>query len=119
MPNQKLSYVDIAERLSLAPVTVSRIANTDNTFPKAVCIGRSKFIDSKAFYKWLSKKAGAVAVEGDYLLTAKGIQQRFGKSHTWVWQNVKAQTLPKPFKIGRNTFWLNSQIEALFTPEAA
>lgn len=119
MNNQKLTYTTIATILNVAPITVSRIAKSDEQFPKPAKVGRSQFIDCDAFYKWLSKKAGYVVVDGDYVITAKDIQQHFNKSHTWVWQNVKTGTLPKPFYIGRNTFWMNSQIEALFEPKAA
>ena len=119
MNNQQLTFKSLATILNVAPITVSRIAKNDEQFPQATKIGRSQFIDSDAFYKWLSKKAGYVVVDGDYLVTGKDLQNRFNKSHTWVWQNVKAGTLPKPFYIGRNTYWMNSKIEALFVSGVA
>jgi len=119
MHNQKLTFKTLATILNVAPITVSRIAKSDSQFPKATKIGRSQFIDSKAFHQWLSKKSGCVVVEGDRVLTGKDLQSIFDKSHTWIWQNVKSQTLPEPFYIGRNTFWMNSQIQTLLQSEVA
>ena len=119
MNNQKLTVKSLSEILNVAPVTVTRIAKSDSQFPKLAKIGRSIFIDSDAFYKWLSKKSGCIVVEGDRVLTGKDLQGIFDKSHTWIWQNVKSGELPKPFYIGRNTFWMNSQIDALLRDEVA
>ena len=119
MNNQKLTLKAATTIIPVAPITITRIAKSDSTFPKLEKIGRSQFIDRQAFYKWLSKKAGYVVIDGDYAITGKDLQNTFDKSHTWIWQNVKSQTLPEPFYIGRNTFWMNSQIEALLQSEVA
>lgn len=119
MTNQKLTLKTVTTIIPVAPITLTRIAKCDLTFPQIEKIGRSQFIDRQALYTWLSKKADYVVIDGDYAVTGKDLQNIFDKSHTWIWQNVKAGTLPKPFYIGRNTFWMNSQIEALLQSEVA
>ena len=117
MHNKKLTLKTATTIFPVAPITLTRIAKSDSTFPAIEMIGRSKFIDRQAFYTWLSKKTGYIVTDGDYAITGKDLQNIFEKSHTWIWQNVKAGTLPKPFYIGRNTYWMNSQIEALMQSE--
>ena len=91
----------------------------DPTFPAFEIYGRSKYLDSKAFYDWLSKKAGFKVTSPDRAITSPQLQKMLNKSHTWVWQNVKNCTLPQPFKIGRLNFWMLSQFEELEQKEAA
>ena len=119
MNSQKLTLKAATKILPVAPITITRIAKSDPSFPKLEKIGRSQFIDGDAFLKWLSKNAGFVITDGDYAITGKDLQNTFDKSHTWIWQNVKSKTLPEPFYIGRNTFWMNSQIQALLQSEVA
>lgn len=97
----------------LKPITMSRLAKSDKTFPAFEIIGRSKFIDSVAFYKWLSDKAGFAVTAPDKAITSPQLQAMLDRSHTWVWSNVKNGALPKPFKIGRLNFWMLSQFEDL------
>lgn len=119
MQNPKLTLKAATAIIPVAPITITRIAKSDSTFPKLEKIGRSQFIDKQAFYTWLSKKAGYLVIDGDYAITGKDLRSIFDKSSTWIWQNVKSETLPAPFYIGRNTFWLNSQIQALLKTEVA
>jgi len=85
----------------------------DPTFPEVETIGRSKFIDSDAFYKWLSDKAGFTVSAPDKAITSPQLQTMLDKSHTWLWKSCKEGLIVKPFKIGRLNFWMLSQFEEL------
>ncbi len=120
--NKKLRLKDIAIILFIAPISASRFFTKpksnvkyphnsfDPTFPKPIKIGRSSFIDGSKFYEWLSDKAGQTINSDDNLMTGKHLQAYYQKSHTWIWQNVKAGNLPKPFKINRTNYWLERDI---------
>ena len=107
---QKLTLKNVALILFLAPISVSRLFKSDPTFPPLEKIGRSVFIDSNNFYKWLSLKAGQTVTPADNLMKSIDLQAYYQKSHTWIWQNVKAGNLPKPFKINRSNYWLERDI---------
>ena len=110
MHSNKLTLKDVALILFLAPISVSRLSKSDPTFPPLEKTGRSVFIDSDKFFKWLSLKAGQIIKPSDALMTGKHLQDYYSKSHTWCWQNVKAGNLPKPFKINRSNYWLERDI---------
>lgn len=119
MLNSKLTLSNVSNILKVSPITISRLSKTDSDFPEVSKIGRSLFIDSDSLYSWLSLKAGQEVKPEDQLLTGKDLQSIFNKSHTWIWQNVKSGVLPKPFKINRSTYWLESQIKRLDQKDAA
>ena len=54
--------------------------------------------------------AGEEITPEDKLLKGKEIQDYYSKSHTWLWQHVKAGNLAKPFKINRTNYWLERKI---------
>ena len=99
--------------LSRKPTEKKPNPSYDPTFPAFETIGRSKYVDSKAFYKWLSDQVGFKVSAPDKAISSPQLQKMLDKSHTWVWVNVKNKTLPKPFKIGRLNFWMLSQFEKL------
>ena len=108
--SKKLTLKAISQILAgTAPITITRIAKADTTFPELERIGRSIFIDRDEFYDWLSVKAGFNVKSPDIALTSKDLQRIYQKSHTWVWQGVKSGALPVPFKINNFTFWMQSQ----------
>lgn len=110
----KLPFKIIANILGgVSPITISRLAKSDKTFPEIETIGRSKFIDSDGFYKWLSAQAGFKVSAPDKAITSKHLQQMLDKSHTWLWKSCKEGLIEKPFKIGRLNFWMQSQFEEL------
>lgn len=98
-----------AKRLYTQPINNKTHHLYDPTFPKPEKFGRSIYIDSDAFYQWLSIKAGFTVIAPDKTLNSKQVREIFDKSHTWIWQNIKKGSFPKPFKIGRLNFWMQSQ----------
>lgn len=110
MSSSKLTLKDVALILFIAPISTSRLSKSDPTFPPLERIGRSVFIDADKFYQWLSNKAGETVTPSDNLMMGRHLQDYYSKSNTWVWQNVKAGSLPKPFKINRTNYWLERVI---------
>ena len=108
--SNKLTLKDVALFILVVPISISRLSKSDPAFPPLEKIGRSVFIDSDKFYRWLSLKAGQEITPSDKLMTGKHLQNYYSKSHTWVWQNVKAGNLPKPFKINRTNYWIERVI---------
>ena len=107
----KLTLKITANILGVSLATIRRIAKSDKTFPEIEIIGRSKYVDSKAFYKWLSDQVGFKVSAPDKAISSPQLQKMLDKSHTWVWVNVKNKTLPKPFKIGRLNFWITTMVD--------
>lgn len=110
MLNKKATLRDVALFLFIVPISVTRLSKSDSTFPPLEKIGRSIFIDRTLFFKWLSVKAGKTITSSNKLMTGKHLQDYFQKSPTWIWQQVKAGSLPKPFKINRTNYWLERDI---------
>jgi predicted DNA-binding transcriptional regulator AlpA len=108
--SNKLTLKDTALILFIVPISITRLSKSDPTFPPLEKIGRSVFIDSNKFYKWLSLKAGRTITPSDTLMTGKHLQDYYSKSHTWCWKNVKSGNLPKPFKINRTNYWIERVI---------
>ena len=122
MIKAKLTPKDAANILGgISPKTVLNLSRKpsknkpnptyDPTFPIFEKIGRSKYVDNKALYKWLSQKAGFKVTPPDRAISSPQLQKMLDKSHTWIWLNIKNKTLPKPFKVGRLNFWTLSQFE--------
>ncbi len=107
---QKLTLKQVAIILCLSGISISRLSKSDKTFPELERVGRSVFIDASKLYKFLSGKAGKTVTSDDNLLLTKHLQEYYSKSHTWIWQQVKAGNLPKPFKINRTNYWLEREI---------
>jgi len=107
----KLSIKVTSERARVSAITLIRLSQSDKSFPVMEKIGRSIFIDEGEFYAWLSNKAGIEVTPSDKVLTSKDLQEIYGKSYTWLWQNVKSHNLAQPFKINRNNFWIDSQLD--------
>jgi len=100
----------LCELVGVAPITGSRIASNDPEFPQLKRIGNSKYITEKAFYAWLSVKAGKKVTKYDRILNSKAIAEFYQRSSTWIWQQTKSGDIPKPFKINRNNYWLERDI---------
>lgn len=114
MQESKLTIKNISKILGdLAPVTISRLAKSDKTFPEIETIGRSRYMDSDALYCWLSQKAGFKVTPPDKAISSKQLQKMLDKSHTWIWKSCKDGLIPEPFKIGRLNFWMLSQFGGL------
>jgi predicted DNA-binding transcriptional regulator AlpA len=109
MNHTKLTRNQVAEFQKCSPVFVARMAKSDNTFP-SVRVGRSMYFDSILYFEWLSEKAGVEINENDELLRTKDVEQIFSRSHSWIWIQIKAGNIPKPFKIKRNNYWLARDI---------
>ena len=115
----KLTLKKVSQTVAVSAITIKRLYTQptadkpnpiyDPNFPKPERMGRSIYIDSHEFYQWLSAKVGFSVVAPDKVLTAKQVRAIFDKSHTWIWQNINSEVLPKPFKIGRLNFWMASQ----------
>jgi predicted DNA-binding transcriptional regulator AlpA len=73
-------------------------------------VGRAVYINNEKFYGWLSAKSGKEVTPEDNLLKTKDLQQYYSKSNTWLWMQVKAGNIPKPFKINRTNYWLEREI---------
>ena len=110
MQSNKLTLKEVALILFIVPISISRLSKSDPTFPPLEKTGRSVFIDSNKFYQWLSDKAGETITPSDSLMKTNHLQAYYSKSHTWIWQNVKAGNLPKPFKINRTNYWIERVI---------
>lgn len=88
-------------------------------FPKPFKVGRSVYWKESEILEYLSKKTGFKVDPQDKTITAKELLETFGKSHTWLWANIKSDieskggNIPKPFYINRTRFWMQSQIDAL------
>lgn len=107
---QKLTLKQVAIILCLSPISISRLAKSDKTFPELIKIGRSIFIDADKFYEWLSKQAGQAITSDDSLMKSSDLESHYSKSNTWCWIQVKNGGLPKPFKINRTNYWLEREI---------
>ncbi len=107
--NRKQTLSEVANYQKSSKITISRLAKADPSFP-ITKFGRSIFIDSAPYFKWLSKKAGQTITPDDVLLKGNDVQNYYSKSQTWIWANVKAGNLPKPFKINRCNYWLERDI---------
>ena len=111
MQSNKLTLKDVALILFVVPISITRLSKSDPTFPPLEKIGRSIFIDSHKFYKWLSAKAGETVTPSDNLMTGKHLQAYYSKSNTWIWQQItKTKSIPQPFKINRTNYWLERVI---------
>jgi len=113
-----LSSKQVQNIIPFSPATISRLSkDAESDFPKAHYAGRSIFWKASEILHYLSMKSGISVQADDRAITAKELQAAFGKSHTWLWQNIKKGNLPEPFKINRSCFWLQSQLEALMQNE--
>jgi hypothetical protein len=109
--SSKLTLKDIALILFVVPISITRLSKSDPTFPPLERIGRSVFVDSNKFHKWLSDKAGQTITPNDTLMTSKHVQAYYQKSHTWLWQQVaKEKSIKAPFKINRTNYWIERVI---------
>ena len=109
---KNLTRNDTAKILGgIAPITISRLSKADPTFPKFKKVGKSLFLDGDLFYAWLTQKAGFLVRAPDTAITIKDVQSIYSKSHTWIHTHIKSGALPKPFKVGRFTFWMASQFK--------
>jgi predicted DNA-binding transcriptional regulator AlpA len=103
----------------ISQASLNRLSKNDPDFPEIEVVGRSHFIDKKAFCEWQSKQAGYLIKEPAQCLNSKALMDYFNKSHTWAWQQVKTGNLPKPFKVGSLNLWFEGEIRSLTQEEVA
>lgn len=110
MNTMNYTFNAMAKILKVSTVSIRRIGKLDQDFPQLDKIGKSNFVNSNDFYRWISGKAGEKVDQSDKLLLTKDIQEYYQKSHTWVWMHVKKGNIAKPFKINRTNYWLDRNI---------
>ena len=51
---------------------------------------------------------------GKKLINFSGVQEKCaGRSRGAIYEDIKRGRLPKPFKIGRNNYWIEDDIDAV------
>jgi predicted DNA-binding transcriptional regulator AlpA len=102
----------------ISQASLKRLTEKEDDFPLIEIIGRSRFVDMTAFCSWQSKKAGYLIKNPAQCMNSKDLMAYFGKSHTWIWQQIKTQSLPKPFKVGALNLWFENDIKNIPTKGA-
>ena len=109
----KLSMREASGKLGVKPKTLRRYFDNSTQPPAIEKIGRSAYIDSNDFNKWIERIAGKPIKEDDVFLKSDAVMQLYGKSYTWLWYVVKEGELAKPFTISRTNFWIKSELEGI------
>ena len=118
--DQYLTSKQVQEIIPFSRATLRRMAKEELWgFPPSRIVGRSAYWGESCIFDYLSKQSGLTVKPGDSAITSKDIQAMFGKSHTWLYQNIKLKKFPEPFAIGRSRFWLKSQVDSLMSLDEA